>query len=222
MIEKIFAAMDFSDFETFEKEFNKISSHIELFKVGYQLFYSEAGARVMDFLDDKGKKIFLDLKMNDIPNTMLKGLTSLRKRFTFHYLTAHISSGEAAMRSLATEGRQLGVEILGVTLLTSLSTDDLHSMGIDKDHSSLIRRRIESAADWGVPGVIMSAADLGAVDVPNIVKITPGIRYKEDFADDQKRVTTPAEAFANGADMLVMGRSLFKHPVEKLLKELGE
>ncbi|MCK4644060.1 orotidine-5'-phosphate decarboxylase [bacterium] len=222
MIEKIFAAMDFSDFETFEKEFNKISSHIELFKVGYQLFYSEAGARVMDFLDDKGKKIFLDLKMNDIPNTMLKGLTSLRKRFTFHYLTAHISSGEAAMRSLATEGRQLGVEILGVTLLTSLSADDLHSMGIDKDHSSLIRRRIESAADWGVPGVIMSAADLTAVDVPNIIKITPGIRYKEDSADDQKRVTTPAEAFANGADMLVMGRSLFKHPVEKLLKELGE
>ena len=220
MINKVFAAMDFSGFDEFKKNYDKIKRSISLFKIGYQLFYSD-GDRVLKFLEEEGKKVFLDLKFDDIPNTMEKGFLSLAKKYSFHFFTGHIGSGIDGLKKLSKIGKDHNINILGVTLLTSLNTNDLLTLNSGKKLSDVLNSRIQMAIDSGIEGIIMSAYDLKlGLDTGNLIKVTPGIRYKDDSKNDQKRTATPKEAFENGADYIVMGRSLFYGETEKLLKNL--
>ena len=222
MINKVFAAMDFSGFDEFKKNYDKIKRDISLFKIGYQLFYSD-GERVLKFLKNEGKKVFLDLKFDDIPNTMEKGFLSLAKKYSFHFFTVHIGSGIDGLKKLSKIGKDHNVNILGVTLLTGLNTNDLILLNSGSNLHDLLNSRIQMAIDSEIEGIVMSASDLKLrLNMGDLIKVTPGIRYKDDSKNDQKRTATPKEAFENGADYIVMGRSLFSGGTEKLLKNIGD
>ncbi len=219
MIKRIFAAMDFTGFEEFREHYKLISDDIVLCKVGYQLFYSD-GEKVMDFLREEGKSVFLDLKLDDIPNTVEKGIASLSRRFKFDYITVHISGGSAALKAAQKAASESGIKILGVTVLTSLDKNDMLKLGGEGDIAEIIQKRVDVAKEAGIDGVIISYRDLEqGIDTGGLLKVTPGIKYAEEEKGDQKRVATPKEALGK-ADYIVMGRSLFRFGTKRLKEEL--
>jgi len=195
------------------------------YKFGLEFLYSKNGR---DFISKiKRKKIFLDLKLNDIPVTCSKALMSLKDLKNVNYITLHANAGEETIREVVKTAKKINpkLKILLVTILTSISNSSIKKIGHTKSIKELVKKQALLAKTCGCHGIVCAGPDLKSVK--KIFKgeiVTPGIRLKGDSAGDQKRVIGPKEAFKNGSTALVMGRSIIKgnikNNISRLIKEL--
>ena len=200
-----------------------------LFKVGLELF-ARAGPGAVEALRRRGKRVFLDLKLHDIPNTVGRAVTAVAEAGA-DLLTVHAAGGgrmmEAAAEAAATAGGDL--RLVGVTVLTSLSAGDLaHVLGREVPGvEDEVLRLAELAVSSGLDGVVASALEVAAIRRaigPEPLVVTPGIRLPGGAHHDQERVSGPAEAVRKGADCLVVGRAVTAAPEPRVALEaiLGE
>ena len=195
------------------------------YKFGLEFFYARGGREFISKI--KGKKIFLDLKLNDIPATCSKSLMSLKDLKNINYITLHANAGEETIKAVIKVAKKINskLKILLVTVLTSISNSSIKKIGYTIPLSKLIKKQTLLAKSCGCHGIVCAGTDLKAIK--KIFKgeiVTPGIRLKGDSVGDQKRVMGPKEAFKNGSTALVMGRSIIKgnikNNISRLIKEL--
>ena len=187
------------------------------YKFGLEFFYSKDGRKFLSKL--KNQMIFLDLKLNDIPNTVSSALKSL-KNLKIAYLTVHLSSGLNALKELKKESKN--IKIAGVTTLTSLNNKDLKEIGFNKKVNELVKHQAKLAAKAKLDAIVCSGHEIRSVK--RVFKkeiITPGIKM-QNAKNDQKRIMGPADAFATGSDWLVIGRSITNGNIKKNIKNLLE
>ena len=185
------------------------------YKFGLEFFYSKGGRKFLSSL--KTHKIFLDLKLNDIPNTVSSAMKSLRD-LKIAYLTVHISSGLNALKVLKKESKN--IKIAGVTTLTSLNDKDLKEIGYKKKVNELVKHQAKLARKAKLDAIICSGHEIRLVK--SVFKkeiITPGIKM-QNTKNDQKRIMKPNEAFVAGSDWLVIGRSVTKGNIKKNIQSL--
>ncbi len=202
----------------------KLYRHVYGFKVGYRSFYNKRSNELISEIKKKKSKLFLDLKLHDIPNTVNSAIESLSK-INPDFLTLHISGGnemmKAALKSI--KKNKLKTKILGVTLLTSLDGKDSEEIYKEKNTKKLVKKFTEIANNKNIHGLICSGDDLRILRKYNkLIKITPGVKMFSRN-DDQKRVTFVHNALQDGASFVVIGRELIesKRPLD-LLKKYGE
>jgi len=182
------------------------------YKVGLEL-YTRAGPSVVEALRMRGKRVFLDLKLHDIPNTVA-GAVRAASALDVELLTVHVSGG-TSMLEAAREASMGGVRLLGVTVLTSLAATEVEAVW-GREINSIrdeVARLAELAHQCGIDGVVASALEAGWIRRtlgPERLIVTPGIRPAGADQGDQKRVATPASAVEAGADYLVVGRPVTK------------
>ncbi len=211
---KIIVALDFADKKQALEFARKTTPALCRLKVGKELFTSCGPALVEDLVAD-GYDVFLDLKFHDIPNTVQKAASAAAKLGVW-MLNVHALGGSAMMQA-AREGIEVVARrpfLIAVTILTSMSEQDLRDCGIDKPIPQLVQQLTRNTLANGLDGVVCSAreaavlrADIG--DAPLLV--TPGIRPEWARADDQQRIVTPQQALAEGASYLVIGRPITQH-----------
>jgi orotidine-5'-phosphate decarboxylase len=185
----------------------RLGDAVSFYKIGYQLAFA-GGMAFADTLIRADKRVFLDLKLHDIGNTVAKGVESVA-RLGATFLTVH--AYPQTMKAAAAARGNAGLRILAVTVLTSYDDADLAAAGYGAGVSELVARRAVQARDLGIDGLVCAAeeaAHLRPVIGPDMVLVTPGIRPAGADAGDQKRVMTPARAIAAGADYLVVGRPI--------------
>ncbi len=197
------------------------------YKFGLEFFYSKLGRSFLSKIN-KNKIIFLDLKLNDIPNTCSATISSLKDLKNIKYLTVHINGGYEMLRAVKKSARKINknLKILGVTVLTSLTVKSLKKIGHTKSIRYLVAKQTKLAKAAGLDGVVCSGHEAKIIRKisKKIEIITPGIRLIGDKNKDQKRVMTPKKAFDNGATSIVIGRSItqgnIKKNIQKLIKSL--
>ena len=196
------------------------------YKFGLEFFYSKYGREFITKI--KRKKIFLDLKLNDIPATCSKAIKSIKDLKNIEYVTLHANAGEETVKAVVKTAKKINpkLRILLVTILTSISNKSIKKIGHTKSIEELVRKQASMAKACGCHGIVCSGSDLE--QVKKIFKgeiITPGIRLKGDSAGDQKRIMGPKEAFEKGSTALVLGRSIIKgnikRNISRLIKELN-
>ena len=205
--ERLIAALDVPSVTDARRLVARLGDAVHFYKLGLELMASGDYFTLVDELADAGKKLFLDLKLLDIPETVARAVRSLRERRA-QFVTVHYEGRvlEAAVR----EKGELG--ILAVTLLTSIGPEDLRDLGYAPDvaPADLVVARARRALEIGCDGVVASpleAARIRAAVGPKLAIVTPGIRPSA-VQDDQRRVATPAAAFEAGADYIVVGRPI--------------
>ena len=189
---------------------------VDFYKIGYQLFYGGDGLALGKALVAAGKRVFFDLKLLDIDNTVEKGAAAFA-RTGASFLTVH--AYPKAMRAAQHAAAGSGLAILGVTVLTSMDDADLAQAGYDRDAAGLASLRAEQARAIGIGGIVCSPREAQMLRVivgPGMAVVTPGIRPKGSEAGDQKRIMGPAEAVGAGASHLVVGRPITAAPDPKL------
>src|SRR5450755_3125748 len=205
--DRLIVALDLPDVAAAEAMIARLGDSVTFYKIGYQLAYA-GGLPLVRQLADTGKRVFADLKLHDIGNTVAKGVESVaRLGATFLTVHAYPQTMEAAVAARGSAG----LRILAVTVLTSYNDADLAAAGYEVGVSALVARRAAQARDLGIDGLVCAAeeaAHLRPVIGPGMVLVTPGIRPAGADAGDQKRVMTPARAIAAGADYLVVGRPI--------------
>ena len=214
---KIICALDFNDLSKAVNFVSKINYDI-IFKVGMEFFYSFGIEGINEIRKVKpGIKIFLDLKLHDIPNTVSSSLSPLIQNARPYMITLHVSVGskmlKGAVEAAGHISKKFGIKkpiILGVTILTSLSQEDLIMLGLTNSIQDYVIKYTKMASNVGLNGVVCSALETKLVKslYKNLIVVTPGIRINKNTQDDQSRVVTPQEAFSNGSDFIVMGRPL--------------
>jgi orotidine-5'-phosphate decarboxylase len=196
------------------------------YKFGLEFFYTKDGRKFISKI--KKEKIFLDLKLNDIPATCSAAVNSLKDLKNINYLTLHANAGEETIKTVVKTAKKINsrIKILLVTILTSISNSSIKKIGYTKPIKELVKKQALLASTCGCHGIVCAGTDLKFVK--KIFKgeiVTPGIRLKKDSAGDQKRVMGPKEAFKNGSTALVMGRSIIKgnikNNISRLIKELS-
>ena len=214
-----------------KKYINLLSEHVGMFKVGLELFI-KSGPEIIDFIKQTGTaRIFLDLKLHDIPVTVMRAMERIAD-FGVDYATVHCGESKK-MLEYAVRGSKNKVGVLVVTVLTSVSGNDLKKAGFKKefsdDISKLVIKRAEMAMNTGCRGIVCSGKEVNIIKNKlgtKLVTVTPGIRpdWKNSSEDDQFRVTTPAQAIRNGADYLVIGRPIRDaiDPVKAAVQIAGE
>ena len=202
----------------------KLHRHVYGFKVGYRSFYNNRSNELISEIKKSKCKLFLDLKLHDIPNTVKSAIDSLSK-INPDFITLHISGGNEMMKAAVSsiKKNKLKTKILGVTLLTSLDGQDSEKIYKERNTKKLVKKFAEIAKNVNIHGLICSGDDLKVLRKFNkLIKITPGVKM---FArnDDQKRVTFAHNALQDGASFVVIGRELIesKRPLD-LLKKYGE
>ena len=213
--DKLIVAIDTDDFDKAKELIDQLEDSVDIFKVGLEQYVATKG-KTVEYLKEKGKKIFLDLKFHDIPNTM-KSAVRAAVRDNVWLMTIHVSDLEG-MRQCALvaneEAKRLNIEkpiIVGVTVLTSLSNEDLQDIGCNMTTEELAIKRAKLAKESGIDGVVCSAKEVDKIVKAcgnDFVTVCPGIRPAASSAGDQKRVVTPAQAIKNGAQYLVVGRPI--------------
>ncbi len=195
---------------------DRLPDDIHWYKVGLELF-SAAGPAVLALLRERQKRIFLDLKLHDIPNTVAHAVRAICAH-EVDLLTVHALGGQAMLRAAADAARQDGdraPKLVAVTTLTSLAQEDLTAIGVQRALSDQAQALGALAIECGIDGLVCSvheARRLRDALGPTPLLVTPGIRLAGDAVGDQKRVATPTEAVRNGSDYLVVGRSLLNAP----------
>ncbi|GAB5499548.1 MAG: orotidine-5'-phosphate decarboxylase [Pseudohongiellaceae bacterium] len=181
-------------------------------KIGKELF-TACGPALVRKVQDQGFEVFLDLKFHDIPNTVA-GACRAAADLGVWMVNVHASGGEAmlqqAAQAVASQGAQRPL-LVAVTVLTSMSRQDLVQVGVDEEPQAQVRRLAALTHSAGLDGVVCSAAEtvmLRQQLPPDFCLVTPGIRRPEDASNDQKRVVGPAEAIRNGSNYLVVGRPI--------------
>ena len=196
-------------------------------KFGLQLFYSKNGRR---FLEQFKRDFWLDLKINDIPQTALSAIDSLKDLKNCKYITVHASGGLGMLRAVKKHAKNINknLKVLGVTILTSLNNKSLKEIGHTKNVKQLVLKQAGLIKNSGCDGIVCSPQESKIIrkKFKNLLIITPGIRLPGDNSNDQVRVMTPKDAFKNKVSGIVMGRSLtkgnIKHNVKKLIDHLSQ
>jgi orotidine-5'-phosphate decarboxylase len=205
--ERVIVALDVPDLETAGDFLDRLEGRPVFYKVGLELFVSE-GVRAVEAVRSRGGKVFLDLKLHDIPETVGRAVSSAMA-LGVELLTLHTAGGLAMMKRAA-QAAQGRARLLGVTVLTSLAEEDLHADGIAGSMREAVVRRAKQAAQAGIAGVVCSPQEVADVRqaCPSLLLVVPGVRPAGVEIGDQKRVATPASAIAAGADYLVVGRPI--------------
>lgn len=219
---KVIVALDYNDEKKALEFVDRVSSNLCRLKVGNELFTS-AGPKFVAKLVDKGFKVFLDLKYHDIPNTVSRACEAAADLGV--WLVDVHTSGGPVMMSAAAEALSKYRErpyLIGVTVLTSMDSSQLNSIGVTAEPKEQVIRLAKLAKESGLDGVVSSAQEVTLIKtnvaVPFIC-VTPGIRPAGASIGDQKRIMTPAEAIAAGSDYLVIGRPITQaeDPVKALV-----
>jgi orotidine-5'-phosphate decarboxylase len=216
--DRLIVALDVSSVRDAEAIVAKLGDAVSFYKIGYQLAFA-GGLSLTQTLTRSGKRVFLDLKLHDIGNTVARGVESVAK-LGATFLTVH--AYPQTMHAAIDARKGTGLRILAVTVLTSYDDADLAAAGYDFTVTELVAERAAQARDIGVDGLVCSAeeaAKLRAIASDGMVLVTPGIRPAGADKGDQKRIMTPAAAIAAGADHLVVGRPILAAPDPKAAAE---
>ncbi len=224
MEKPIIVALDFESETNASRFLEQIDPMQCRVKIGKELF-TAAGPGFVKQVIAAGFDVFLDLKFHDIPNTVAKAV-SVAADMGVWMLNVHASGGSSMMTQSRLALEKFGQDrplLIAVTVLTSMGRSDLQELGLDCEPVDQVRRLAKLTADSGLDGVVCSAAEtqtLREILGANFCLVTPGIRRGEDATGDQKRVTGPAEAIANGSNYLVVGRPITQasSPVDALLE----
>ena len=205
--DRLIVALDLPGVEPAEAMVARLGDSVTFYKIGYQLAFA-GGLPLVRKLADQGKKVFIDLKLHDIGNTVARGVESIA-RLGATFLTVH---AYPQTMTAALEGRAgSDLKILAVTVLTSYDDEDLRAAGYRLGVSDLVEERARQAQALGIDGLVCSpeeAASLRRIVGEQMRLVTPGIRPAGAASGDQKRVMTPARAITAGADYLVVGRPI--------------
>ncbi len=228
--DRLIVALDVPTVEAADKIVQTLGDSVDFYKVGLQLQFAAAGGglRYADRLIQQGKSVFLDSKLFDISETVERAVENVA-RMGVRFLTVHGNGKtiEAAIKGRGTSGLQ----ILSVTVLTSLDADDLRDLGYtDTSVKDLVLHRAQKALAAGADGVIASGEEVEIIRqlaADKLKIVTPGIRRRQDYIHDQKRIATPSQAISAGADHLVVGRPITQSPdprgaVEEILAEVAD
>ncbi len=203
--DRLIVALDVPTVEDAKAMVTQLGDEVSFYKIGMELFMSGSYFELLDWLREQGKKIFVDLKFFDVPATVGRAIKQLNgKGVTF----ATIHGNDSIMREAAKNKGD--VNVLAVTVLTSLDRGDLDDLGFDCDVDKLVLSRAKRAVEIGIDGVVASGLEAPVMREnlgDGFMIVTPGIR-PVDNDDDQKRVVTVPQAFKNGADYIVMGRPI--------------
>ncbi len=216
--DRLIVALDVPSVEAAEAMIARLGDSVTFYKIGYQLAYA-GGLALVRQLADAGKKVFVDLKLHDIGNTVARGVESVAALgATFLTVHAYPQTMKAAV-----EGRAgSGLKILAVTVLTSYDDDDLHAAGYRLGVSDMVEARAQQAQLLGIDGLVCSPEEAGSLRKivgHRMSLVTPGVRPAGSATGDQKRIMTPASALAAGADYLVVGRPVLEAPDPKAAAE---
>jgi orotidine-5'-phosphate decarboxylase len=206
--DRLIFAMDVADCDSARKLADELGDAVTFYKIGLELMMSGGYFELLDWMLERDKKVFCDLKFFDIPATVGSAVRQLKDRGAT-FVTVH---GNQSIMEAAAENKGDTLKVLGVTVLTSLDRGDLDDLGFDCDISDLVLSRARRALEAGCDGVISSGLEVpklrDEVDSKLLV-VTPGIRPVDNKpAGDQKRVVTVDTAFGNGADHIVVGRPI--------------
>ena len=205
MSKTIIVAVDETQLENFQSIVDSLDSDLCMIKIG-SVSFNALGHQAISYASNKGFKIFLDLKLHDIPNTVkksIKGLVSL----PIDMMTIHTSGGLEMMKAAKNAVDGTNIKIFGVTALTSLSDDDT-ALIFKRTAAEQVNTMLDLAEQAGIDGVVCSPLELSLVNKrESLLSITPGIRLN-DSNDDQNRVMTPIDAIKQGANFLVIGRPI--------------
>jgi len=233
--DRIILALDVADYDEALRIVYKFEEHIEIFKVGSELFTS-VGPKIIEKINSIGKKVFLDLKFHDIPNTVAKSAAAAARLGVFMF-NVHTLGGFEMMKQAAEAVRRISIDknidrprLIGVTVLTSIDQAALQDeLGVGLRMSAQVRHLAGLAQRAGLDGVVASPEDAEKIRShfgKGFLIVTPGIRPSWVSADDQKRMLTPKEALRNGADYLVIGRAILSQPdpvsaLKRIEEEIG-
>ncbi len=224
--DKIIVALDVATKKEALALVEQLREQISFFKIGLQLYTAE-GPGIVRVVLATGAKVFLDLKLHDIPNTVERAVGSAGQ-LGVHMLTIHLCGGEEMIRA-AVAARKSNLSILGVTALTSADQQTLRQVGISDEIHDHVLRLAKLGVEARIDGLVASAHEVKMLRAEFGTKtklVVPGIRPSWSEAGDQKRVMTPREALDSGADFLVIGRPILAHSspreaVGKILDEIG-
>jgi len=223
--DRLIVALDVPSVEQAEAMVARLGDAVSFYKIGYQLGFA-GGLPLVRKLADNGKKVFVDLKLHDIGNTVARGVESVEKLgATFLTVHAYPQTMKAAVEARGNSGLQ----ILAVTVLTSYDDDDLHAAGYRIGVADLCEARAQHAQLLGIDGIVCSPGEstaLRRIVGHQMRLVTPGIRPAGSATGDQKRIMTPARAIAAGSDYLVIGRPILeaadpKAAAEAVVAEIG-
>lgn len=207
--ERLIFALDFPSTDEAKNVVEALGDSVVFYKIGLELFMAGGYFELIEWLTNKGKKVFVDLKFYDVPQTVKSAVRQLKKYPGVTFATVH--AVDALLQAACAEKNQ--VNILAVTVLTSLDQGDMDDLGFQADVKDIVLSRAKRALQIGCDGVISSGLEapylrdeLGE----RFIVVTPGIRPVKN-TDDQKRTVDIEEAFANGADYIVVGRPIKEH-----------
>ena len=225
----IFVACDTSNLNKIKKIINQTNSNqLKIIpKFGLQFFYSKNGRK---YLENFKQDFWLDLKINDIPQTALSAIESLKDLKKCKYVTVHVNGGLEMLKSIKKKAKKINkdLKVLGVTILTSLNNKSLKEIGHTKNIKQLVLKQAALIKKSGCDGIVCSAQEALMVRkrYKNLLIITPGIRLPGDSSNDQMRIMTPKQAFKNKVSGIVIGRSLTKGNIKnntiKLIDHLNK
>ena len=225
----IFVACDTSNLKEIKKILQQTKNRkIKIIpKFGIQFFYSKNGRK---FLEKFNNDFWLDLKINDIPQTALSAVDSLKDLKKCKYITVHANGGFEMLKSIKKKAKKINknLKVLGVTILTSLNNKSLKKIGHTKNVKQLVLKQAALIKKSGCNGIVCSGQEALMVrkKYKNLLIITPGIRLPGDSSNDQMRIMTPKQAFKNKVSGIVIGRSLTKGNIKnntiKLINHLNK
>lgn len=205
--DRVIVALDVSDLATLDGYLDRLAGGPAFYKVGLELYVAE-GERAVEAVKKRGGRVFLDLKLHDIPETVARAVAAAA-RTGIDFLTVHTAGG-FDMLARAAEAAAGNVRVLGVTVLTSLTDEDLRADNISVGMADTVRTRARLAARAGIAGLVCSPLEIvqAREAAPGLALVVPGVRPAGTAQGDQKRVATPAETIRHGADYLVVGRPI--------------
>ena len=219
----IFVACDTSNLSEIKKIIKQTqTSKLKIVpKFGLQFFFSKNGRK---FLESFKKDFWLDLKINDIPQTALSAVDSLKDLKKCKYITIHVNGGLEMLKAIKKKAKSINkdLKVLAVTILTSLNNKSLKEIGYTKSVEQLVLKQAGLIKKSGCDGIVCSAQEAKMIrkKYKNLFIVTPGIRLPGDSANDQSRVMTPNDAFKNKVSGIVMGRSLIKGNIKNNTQRL--
>ena len=227
---RLIVALDVPDRAAAIQAVDRLSGHVGYFKVGLEIFTRE-GPRLVEEIRGRGEKVFLDLKLHDIPNTVAGAVRSACK-LGVQMLTLHASGGPKMLAAAGQEARSSSSPplLLAVTALTSLSEAEINGLGVPGSVEQWVERLAAAARDSGIPGIVASSQELSILrsKFGNALQyVIPGIRPAGAALQDQSRAATPGEAVRAGADYIVVGRPILKasdpaKAADQIVKEISD
>jgi orotidine-5'-phosphate decarboxylase len=215
MADRLIVALDVPTPDEAEAMVDRLDDVVSFYKIGFWLLFKSGTDQLIDRLIKRGKNVFLDYKMFDIPETVNKGVLSARDR-GIKFVTVH-GDDEIIQAAVSAKGTSDFLKIFTITVLTSLDDAALHAMGYRLTVKELIKLRVKKSTESGADGIIASAADnpdeiRRLVDSDRLLIATPGVRPSGSSTDDHKRHATPADAIKGGADYIILGRPILYAP----------